>query len=55
MRASCREREAMQHPRRNEVYRDVGSELHDPDDPEFIESSASRSNRMRRCCSAATG
>ena len=27
------EREAMQHPRRNEVYRDVGSELHDPDDP----------------------
>lgn len=31
------EREAMQHPRRNEVYRDVGSEPHDPDDPHFIE------------------
>jgi len=31
------EREAMQHPRRNEVYRDVGSEPHDPDDPLFID------------------
>jgi serine/threonine protein phosphatase PrpC len=31
------EREAMQHPRRNEVYRDVGSELHDPDDLNFID------------------
>jgi PPM family protein phosphatase len=31
------EREAMQHPRRNEVYRDVGSERHEPDDPNFIE------------------
>ncbi len=31
------EREAMQHPRRNEVYRDVGSELHDPDDAGFID------------------
>ena len=31
------EREAMQHPRRNEVYRDVGSEPHDPDDPHFID------------------
>ncbi|HTH00615.1 MAG TPA: protein phosphatase 2C domain-containing protein [Vicinamibacterales bacterium] len=29
--------EAMQHPRRNEVYRDVGSDHHDPDDPEFID------------------
>ena len=33
------ELEAMQHPRRNEVYRDVGSEPHDPDDPRFIEVS----------------
>ena len=32
------ELEAMQHPRRNEVYRDVGSEPHDPDDPQFIEA-----------------
>jgi serine/threonine protein phosphatase PrpC len=32
------EQEAMQHPRRNEVYRDVGSQLHDPHDPEFIET-----------------
>jgi serine/threonine protein phosphatase PrpC len=31
------EREAMQHPRRNEVYRDVGSEPHAPEDDGFIE------------------
>ena len=31
------ERDAMQHPRRNEVYRDVGSEPHEPDDPGFID------------------
>jgi serine/threonine protein phosphatase PrpC len=31
------EAEAMRHPRRNEVFRDVGSEVHAPDDPEFIE------------------
>jgi PPM family protein phosphatase len=31
------ERDAMQHPRRNEVYRDVGSERHEPDDPRFID------------------
>ncbi|PWT89314.1 MAG: hypothetical protein C5B56_07340 [Proteobacteria bacterium] len=31
------EAEAMRHPRRNEVYRDVGSEPHAPDDAEFIE------------------
>lgn len=31
------ELEAMRHPRRNEVYRDVGSRLHKPDDPDFIE------------------
>lgn len=31
------EAEAMRHPRRNEVYRDVGSELHDPGDPGFID------------------
>ena len=31
------ERDAMQHPRRNEVYRDVGSERHEPDDPLFID------------------
>lgn len=32
------EADAMRHPRRNEVYRDVGTEEHTPDDPEFIES-----------------
>ena len=32
------ETEAMQHARRNEVYRDVGSEPHEPDDPAFIET-----------------
>jgi PPM family protein phosphatase len=31
------ETEAMRHPRRNEVFRDVGSEPHEPDDPDFIE------------------
>src|SRR5688572_27156065 len=28
------ELQAMRHPRRNEVYRDVGSEIHEPLDPE---------------------
>jgi parallel beta-helix repeat protein len=32
-----RESDAMRHPRRNEVYRDVGSEEHSPGDPDFIE------------------
>src|SRR5262245_34342158 len=31
------ELEAMQHPRRNEVYRDVGSEEHHPEDDDFVE------------------
>jgi serine/threonine protein phosphatase PrpC len=31
------EADAMRHPRRNEVFRDVGSEEHVPDDPDFIE------------------
>jgi serine/threonine protein phosphatase PrpC len=31
------ELEAMRHPRRNEVYRDVGSEPHTPSDPDFVE------------------
>jgi len=31
------ETEAMRHPRRNEVFRDVGSEEHAPEDPDFIE------------------
>src|SRR5436190_16919176 len=31
------EAEAMRHPRRNEVYRAVGSEEHSPDDADFIE------------------
>ena len=31
------EREAMLHPRRNEVYRDIGSEPHDPYEPGFID------------------
>ena len=30
------ELEAMQHPRRNEVYRDVGSEPHQVEDPDFV-------------------
>jgi len=31
------EREAMHHPRRNEVFRDVGSRLRDMDDADFVE------------------
>jgi serine/threonine protein phosphatase PrpC len=31
------ELEAMRHPRRNEVFRDVGSRIHNPDDPDFID------------------
>jgi serine/threonine protein phosphatase PrpC len=31
------EREAMNHPRRNEVFRDVGTQIHGPDDEDFIE------------------
>ena len=31
------EADAMHHPRRNEVFRDVGSAHHEPDDPEFVE------------------
>jgi PPM family protein phosphatase len=31
------ELDAMRHPRRNEVYRDVGSERHEPSDPDFID------------------
>jgi serine/threonine protein phosphatase PrpC len=31
------EEQAMHHPRRNEVFRDVGSYPHNPDDPRFIE------------------
>lgn len=32
------ETEAMRHPRRNEVFRDVGSRPHSPDDPQFVDS-----------------
>jgi len=32
------ELEAMHNPRRNEVYRDVGSDPHQPDDPDFIDA-----------------
>lgn len=31
------EREAMNHPRRNEIFRDVGSAERSPQDPEFVE------------------
>ena len=29
--------EAMHHPRRHEVFRDVGSALRDKDEPEFVD------------------
>jgi serine/threonine protein phosphatase PrpC len=31
------EAEAMRHPRRNEVFRDVGSAFHEPEDADFVE------------------
>ncbi len=31
------EAQALDHPRRNEVFRDVGSQMHQPDDPGFID------------------
>ena len=47
--------EAMRHPRRNEVFRDVGSEEHAPDDPDFIEVQRIPFDPIARCCCAATG
>lgn len=32
------EEDAMRHPRRNEIFRDVGSQFRDPDDPDFIQT-----------------
>lgn len=37
-RGELTEAEAMRHPRRHEVFRDVGSEPRDPDDPQFAET-----------------
>jgi PPM family protein phosphatase len=37
-RGEITESEAMDHPRRNEVFRDVGSRLHEPTDENFIET-----------------
>ncbi len=36
-RGELSEAEAMRHPRRNEIFRDVGSAPHGPDDPDFVE------------------
>ncbi len=36
-RGELTEAEAMRHPRRNEVFRDVGSEEHSPDDQDFVD------------------
>ena len=36
-RGELSEQEAMQHPRRHEVFRDVGSRRREPDDAEFVE------------------
>ena len=48
------EEEAMHHPRRNEVFRDVGSYPSlSPDDPRFIEIKRFRFRPTRRCCYAA--
>ena len=36
-RGELAERDAMRHPRRNEIYRDVGSVAHSPNDEDFVE------------------
>ncbi|MGC2657594.1 MAG: protein phosphatase 2C domain-containing protein [Bryobacteraceae bacterium] len=36
-RGELTEDEAMRHPRRNEIFRDVGSHPHTPEDPDFID------------------
>jgi serine/threonine protein phosphatase PrpC len=36
-RGELAEHDAMRHPRRNEIYRDVGSEAHSPNDHEFVD------------------
>jgi len=36
-RGELTEQQAMQHPRRHEVFRNVGSRLHEPEDDEFVE------------------
>ena len=36
-RGELAEHDAMRHPRRNEIYRDVGSAAHSPNDEEFVE------------------
>ena len=36
-RGELAERDAMRHPRRNEIYRDVGSVAHNPSDDEFVD------------------
>jgi len=47
------EEDAMRHPRRNEVYRDVGSQHHETDDLDFIEISQTQleSNSALLLCS----
>ncbi len=37
-RGELAEEDAMRHPRRNEVFRDVGSNFRQPDDPQFIDT-----------------
>jgi serine/threonine protein phosphatase PrpC len=37
-RGELSEQDAMRHPRRNEIFRDVGSEQRTPDDPNFIDT-----------------
>src|SRR5260370_34020876 len=51
------EDEAMAHPRRNEVFRDVGSAPHAPDDPGFTDAytvAAGPDRCLLRCSSGAT-
>ena len=48
------ETQAMQHARRNEVYRDVGSEWREPDAANFIEIVFSDLAETRRSCCAPT-
>ena len=49
------EQQAMRHPRRNEVYRDVGSEPHEPSDAEFVDIEEIPFEPDSAFCCAVTG
>ena len=45
----------MRHPRRNELFRDVGGALHDKDEDDFVEVIDAEWTPEHALCSARTG